>query len=233
MSRWLIKLEGQKLDLEEVPRWFPRGDIYGIEEKGKYYLTGPAFEAAGNVEAVLKLATQALNDYSAVISLLWNAFGKPSIGQVIHEDDAGKQSAHIFLSGIASGRSKLSGVLVDATGTAPNPTTTQAQDLLATARASSHLSEALTVWADPIRTWGRLYRVMEEIKQHFGKPPDEVGLSSNAELVRFRRTANTAESSGIDARHASGLFKAPQNPMSLAEGTSFVGQLLEKALRKP
>jgi hypothetical protein len=233
MSRWLIKLQGEKLDVEEFPRWFPGGDIYGIEEKGEYYLTGPAFDRAGNAEEVLKVATQALNDRSAVISLLWNAFRKPSIGQVIHEDDAGKQRAYIFLSGIASGRSKLSGVLVDASGTTLNRTTTQAQDFLATARASSHLGEALTVWADPIRTWGRLYRVVEEIEQHFGKPPDDVGLCSNEDLVRFRRTANTAESSGIDARHACGLFRPPHNPMSLAEGTSFVGQLLAKALRKP
>jgi LmbE family N-acetylglucosaminyl deacetylase len=49
-----MKLDGQKLDLEEFPRWFPRGDVYGIEEKGEYYLTGPAFETAGNAEAVLK-----------------------------------------------------------------------------------------------------------------------------------------------------------------------------------
>ena len=167
-----------------------------------------------------------------MISLLWNAFRKPTIGQVIHEDDTGRQSAYVFVSGIASGRSKVSAVLVDATGTAPKPTTTQAQDLLAVAKASPRLGEALSVWADPVRTWGRLYRVMEEIEQHFRKPVDQVGLCSDAELVRFRRTANTAESSGIDARHASGLFEPPPDPMSLEEGTSFVAQLLEKALRK-
>jgi hypothetical protein len=232
MSRWLIKLQGEKLDLEEFPRWFPSGEVYGMEEQGKYYLTGPAFDIAGNPDEVLKTATQALNDYSAVISLLWTAFRKPNIGQVIHEDDAGNKSAYIFVSGIASGRSKMSGVLVDASGTGSCPATTQAQDLLGKARASSHLLEALAVWADPVRTWGRLYRVAEEIEQHFGKPPDDLDLCSNAEFVRFRRTANTAESSGIDSRHASGLFKPPENPMSLAEGTAFVGQLLEKALRK-
>jgi hypothetical protein len=232
MSRWLIQLQGERLDLEEFPRWFPTGDVYGIEEKGAYYLTGRALDTAGNADAVLKRATEALNEYSAMISLLWNAFRKPSIGQVIHEDDAGKQSAYIFVSGVASGRSKASGVLVDTSGTAATPATTQAQDLLAIAKASPNLRQALGVWADPIRTWGRLYRVMEEIEQHFGQPVDQAGLCSTTELVRFRRTANTAESSGVDARHASGLFKPPPDPMSLEQGTAFVARLLENALRK-
>jgi hypothetical protein len=103
MSRWLIQLQGEKLDLEEFPRWFPNGEVYGLAEKGAYYLTGRALDLAGNADAVLQRATEALNEYSAVISLLWNAFRKPSIGQVIHEDDAGKQNAYIFVSGIASG----------------------------------------------------------------------------------------------------------------------------------
>ena len=232
MSRWLIQLQGEKLDLEEFPRWFPNGEVYGLAEKGAYYLTGRALDLAGNADAVLQRATEALNEYSAVISLLWNAFRKPSIGQVIHEDDAGKQNAYIFVSGIASGRSKVSGGLVDASGTAPKPNTTQAQDLLAVAKASPNLREALSVWADPIRTWGRLFRVIEEIEQHFGKPVEQAGICSNAELVRFRRTANTAESAGVDARHASGRFKPPADPMSLEQGSSFVAQLLEKTLRK-
>jgi hypothetical protein len=72
---------------------------------------------------------------------------------------------------------------------------------------------------------------MEEIKKHFGKPVDKVGLCSSAELVRFKRTANTA-AAGLDARHASGLYKPPDKPMSLEEATSFVSRLLYGALRK-
>lgn len=231
MSRWLIRLQGEQLDLEEFPKWFPNGDVYAIKEDEGYYLTGPALDAKADADTVLTRAAQALNEYSAVVSLLWSAFRKPSIGQVIREDDAGKRSAYIFVSGIAAGRSKMSGVLVDASGKAAAPSTTQAQDLLAASKRSSNLREALKVWADPIRTWGRLYRVMEEIERHFGKPVDQVGLCSNAELVRLRRTANTAESSGLDSRHASGLFKPPSDPMSLEEATSLVGRLLERSLR--
>ncbi len=199
-------------------------------------MTGSAFDRAGNAEEVLKIAMQTLNEYAAVISLLWHPFCKPSIGQVIHEDDTGKQIAYSFARGIASGRSKangVSGVLVDASGSTPNRITTQAQDLLEKAKTSPHLSEAIAVWGDPIRTWARLYRVAEEIRQHYDKKwPYVVGLCSKAEFKHFTNTANNAESSGIDSRHASGMHKPPKNPMSLAEATTFVGQILEKALRK-
>jgi hypothetical protein len=145
---------------------------------------------------------------------------------------AGNRNAYIFVTGIAAGRSKVSGVMVDASGIAPTPATTQAQDLLAAARKSKHLQEALKLWADPARTWGRLYRIVEEVKKHFGKPVDKAGLCADTELARFTHTANTAEAAGLDARHASGSFQYPKNPMTLQEATSFVLRLLDSELRE-
>ena len=232
MSRWLVQLQGERLDLEELPKWFPSGDVHAVEEREKFFITGPTLDGMMDADAVLRRATEALNEFSAVIFLLWDSFRKPNIGQVIREDDAGKRNAYIFVAGIASGRSKASGVLVDAGGAAAVPATTQAQDLLWASHTSPNLREALNVWADPIRSWGRLYRIVEEIKKHFGKPVDEVGLCSRPDLIRFARTANTAEAAGLDARHASGLFKPPDKPMSLNEATSFVSRLLLGALRK-
>jgi hypothetical protein len=232
MDRWLIQLQGEAMDLEELPKWFPSGDVYAVEENGNVLLVGAGLNSLPEADAVLKKAQEALDEFSAVVSLLWTSFRKPQIGQVFREDSAGNRSAYIFLTGVAAGRSKAGGVMVDASGTAPAPATTQAQDLLAAARKSKHLQEALKVWADPVRTWGRLYRVMEEVKKHFGKPVDKVGLCTDDELGRFTHTANTAEAAGLDARHASGSFQRPTSPMTLQEATSFVSRLLESALRK-
>lgn len=232
MSRWLVQIQGERLDLEEFTKWFPSGDVHAVEEEGQFFITGPALNGMADIDTVLKRATEALDEFSAVIFLLWDAFRKPSIGQVVREDDAGKRSAYSFFTGIAAARSKVSGVLVDAGGAAAPPATTQAQDLLSAARRSVNLSEALKVWANPIRTWGRLYRVMEEIQKHFGKPVDQVGLCSSSEVERFTRTANTAEVAGLEARHATSRFQPPNQPMSLQEATSFVSRLLDGALRK-
>jgi hypothetical protein len=72
---------------------------------------------------------------------------------------------------------------------------------------------------------------MEEIEQPLGKHVDAAGLCAANERERFTRTANTAEVSGPDARHATGKFAVPNNPMSLPEATEFVRQMLLSVLR--
>jgi hypothetical protein len=96
---------------------------------------------------------------------------------------------------------------------------------------SPHLEQALSMWTDPMRSWPRLYCVLEEIEQHLGKHVDATGLCPTNQRERFRRTANAAEVSGPDARHATGRFIAPDNPMSLQEATEFVRQMLLGVLR--
>jgi hypothetical protein len=108
---------------------------------------------------------------------------------------------------------------------------TQAQELLERTSGSPHLEIALSLWADQMRSWPRLYRIIEEIEQHLGKHVDAAGLCTASQRERFTRTANTAEVSGPDARHATGKFAAPSNPMSLPEATEFVRQMLLSVLR--
>ncbi len=224
----MVQLEGDPLDLEELPKWFPNGDIFAVEEDGNVFIAGPALNALQDAEAVLNRATQTLNEFAAVVFLLWNGFRKPTIRSVFRDDPGGKRNAFVFIPGIASIRSKASGALAGGSASA----TTQAQDLLAAARKSARLREALTIWSDPIRSWPRLYRVMEEIEGHLGKHVDEVGLCLASERARFTRTANTAEVAGLDSRHASGKFQAPPDPLSLQDAESFIARLLLAALRK-
>ena len=56
------------------------------------------------------------------------------------------------------------------------------------------------------------------------------GLCTERERKDFTSTANNAEAAGLDARHGSGKFAFPSNPMSLAQATNFVRELLIKAL---
>lgn len=73
--------------------------------------------------------------------------------------------------------------------------------------------------------------MLEEIEQHLAKRVDPAGLCPANQRERFTRTANTAEVSGSDARHATGKFVAPDNPMNLPEATEFVRQILLGVLR--
>jgi hypothetical protein len=236
MSRWLVELEGERMDLEEFPKWFPSGDIHAVEEAGKFYITGPALCGLPDTEAVLKKAVDSIDDYSAVISLLWPSLQKPTIANIVYVDPSGVRTSHVLASGRIIGRSKASGVATASGGAIAEAATTQGQELLLAAYKSKHLTEALKLWADPIRTWGRLYRIVEAVAQHFGKSVGDVyqaGVCSSGELDRFKATANNAEAAGLDARHAAGKFPPlKKTPMSLGEATEFVRGVLNVALRK-
>lgn len=230
MGCWLIQLQGEKTDLEEFPRWFPDGEIFAREENGCYFLVGDAFKESSQAEFILQQSTTAFHEFSAIISLLWPAFRMPSIGPIIFEDDTGTRKSYVFMTATLRGRSKVFGVSLDVGNSPAKPAPTQAQNFLASAKGKRHLQLALAVWSDPDRTWARLYRVLEEIEKELGMKVHKAGYCSAAERSRFTRTANTAESSGVDSRHAAGQFQAPDNPMSFQQAVAFVAVLLQKAL---
>ena len=230
MPRWLIQLVGDPADTEEFPRWFPDGDVYAIEQDGKHYLTGVQFERFEDGGAVRAEAAEALKGMSAAISLLWSLFIPPEVGGVYREHEDGRRDTWLFPNGITL-RAKLGTPTLTCDGIEVKPSKTQAQELLLAAQASSHLQEAMRVWSDKYRSWGRLHRVLEEVERHLGQPVSSTGFCSAKERDRFTQSANCSEVAGIDARHASGKFQPPKRPMTLDEAERFVRKMLDTALR--
>lgn len=227
MARWLVQLAGERMDLEEYPRWFPDGEVFCIEENGVFYLAGPTLDRLATSEAVRDAATATLDRLTGIVALLWPNLRRPTIHTVIREQDNGRRDLFVAVTGV-SARIKVGNVGAGP-GSAPQPT--QAQVMLERVVGGSHLDLALSLWADPQRSWGRLYRILEEVEQHLEQPVDAAGLCSSAERTRFTRTANTAEVAGPDARHASGKFTAPADPMTAEDAARFVGRMLAAVLR--
>ena len=111
MARWLIQLTGDRFDLEEFPYWFPNGDIYAIAENDSVYLVGPSFDQYDEASQVLEAATEALDDFSAIVRLLWPALSRPSVEKVFREDNDGNRKGYVFMSGHATCRSKARATL--------------------------------------------------------------------------------------------------------------------------
>jgi hypothetical protein len=231
MARWLVELKGERFDLEEYPRWFPNGDIHVLEEDGKFFLIGNALDRLGEAKGVRDEAVKTLGQFAATISLFEPNVRKPVVGVVFQENDAGERNA--FLWAEDGGRAKVRAVL---TTDGQDPTTsqapTQAQRLLSRALQNPKLLAALEVWGAPGRSWPQLYRILEEIEGFLGERVDKAGLCSRGERGRFTRTADTAEVSGKDSRHALGRFEPPSSPITLAEGAAFVERLLLVVLQK-
>lgn len=233
MSRWLVELVGEPSDLEEFPLWFPDGDLCAIAESGKTYITGPALDAFDEASQVRDAVLAAVDCFSAIIALLGPSFRRPSVGLVYKESDDGQRQGFCLLTASGEIRVKGRAILSVSGEPPPNRVPTQAQQLLeATRRADTHLGMAMSLWADPVRTWPRLYRILEEVEHSLGKKVNEAEFCSTSRRTRFTRSANSAEIAGKDSRHALGRYDPPRDPMSLQDASSFIGQLLEVALRR-
>jgi len=186
-------------------------------------------EVLTEARLVLEEAVRAVDQFSGVISLLWPELKKPTASHVYREMDDGRRTFFIFPSGICAPRGQVG---IPSIGPSANPSgPTKAQQMLSKAQSSRDLEVALTLWADPDRPWPRLYRILEEIERHIGKPVDKAGLCSAKERERFARTANSAEVAGADSRHALSRYAPPSNPMTLEEATRFVGRVFSDVLR--
>ncbi len=232
MSTWLAEIEGEVFDLEELPRWFPDGGVYAIAQDGRYYLVGPRLQALATAEEVRIAAAEVLDEFTATISLLLTTFRRPSLGHILQEADDGTRKIFVDLSGEVQARAKVSATLTAAGAPFSLPGPTQAQQALAVIQGSPRLYTATMMWADRSRTWPRLYRVLEEIELELCGKVSDFGLCSAGDRERFRRTANSAEVSGVDARHAAGRWEPPSHPMTLEEAIALVGQLLRSAISR-
>src|ERR1035441_5823563 len=230
MARWLVELSGDRHDLEALPKHFPDGDVFAVRESESYFLTGQRFEQLGSSEAVLAEALAAIDRFTAIVSLLNPSFRKPTANHVIHEKDDGIRDIFVQMAGSLEMRSQMGTVAIG--GSIPGSLQpTQAQQVLARATQSVHLERALVLWSQPNRSWPRLYTILEEIEQHLGTTANSARLCLAKERDRFRRTANSAEVAGSEARHAIGKFKPSPNPMTLGDADAYIGRMLMAALQ--
>lgn len=232
MKRWLVELRGERFDIEDYPRWFPNGEIFAVEEGGAVYLTGPAFNSCSDATQVWKTASEAISDMFAVANLLTPGLHRAEIGSLIYENDQGRRmQSVVVVAPTAEARAKAFAPSVSGDTAAEEPEPTEAQTMLAGALNDEHLKAALSVWANKPHTWPYLYRILEEIEKSCGCSANTAGLCTKAQRTRFCQSANAAEISGEDSRHAMRKWEPPANPMSLKEAESFIRDTLLAALK--
>lgn len=228
MPRWLLKLKGDIADLEELPHWFPAGDPFAFSEEGNFFLSSPKLDVLEDAVQVNTVGRAILEEASAIVSILWPALIAPTIENIVREADDGSRHTHHVLMPVCASMRVKSG---RRKGASLKKGMTDAQWFQSIANASASLRTALLLWADPNRTWPRLYRVLEEVEEHLGSDADKAGLCSFAERKQFMRSANTAAVAGKDSRHADGKYQAPPNPMTIEEATSFIRSVIQSCLK--
>lgn len=97
MPRWLVALEGDRLDLEGFPRGCASPDLLTIEHDGRFFMTGQALNRFDDPVAVRDEVVRAVNGFYTVTGLLWPSLRKPVVGAVFRGDVEGAEYSCIFL----------------------------------------------------------------------------------------------------------------------------------------
>lgn len=230
MPQWFVELDGDPFDVEEFPFWFPEGvSPCALKEGDKVLITSSEFEGLHEPGQVQELAETLLDELFATIRLLQAGVRRPTLGTVWRQSASGEREGFALVAAHITGRAKLRATFAT---NSPNTPQTQARSILRAARSDRHLHVAMTILALPYATWPHLYRCVEEIEQSLGSGVVEAGLCDRPTIRRFRRTINTGETGGLDARHRLGNAEPLSDPMSLVEAMGLVTGLLSQALKR-
>ena len=237
---WLVRLEGDDWNLEDLPKWFSQLDHKVRSEHGKYYLVSSAFDHCATSVEVWELAEQIVEQINGAASAFEPQFRPAHLGsEIVQIEDDGTRRVHQRIQvGTGVVRAKGLGLtaLIDGNPLPPQPT--KSEKLVARWEAEGHesdLGRALRIGLLPQQTWGSLFHVYEVIKHEVSGGtgdwksllpllPNEPNLGR--ELERFRGTANDPKHAGIHARHGRPEPKPEPCPMKFANAQGLIRRLL-------
>jgi hypothetical protein len=226
---WTVRIEGAPFDIEDYPDWFPNGPVRATRRDDGIYILADRFEQLTDSTEVHESALGLLDELFAIVSLLQTNLQKPRIATIFREEDDGTRQGFVQVSARVAARSKARGSATVAGKEEGARGPTAAQRLAQGLGVDRHLSLAISLWADPVRTWPRLYRILEEVELYLGHPVSKEGWCRRNERERFTQSANHPAAAGADARHAE-RNAPPKKPLTLGEATAFVSEMLRHGL---
>jgi len=236
VKEWLVRLKGEKFDLQDLPVLLTSPEVTVIEEDGKYYLKSEDFNSLTDAGDVLAASKPILETINGALLLYLGGFQTiEADGTVIGIDENGKHHNYAFISPTSIiGRSRVSARLtvMKTNGTVNSSRQpSKVKSWIAVARQNKNVADAFHFFGKP--TWSNLYKAYEIIRDDVGGENEivEKGWVKKSNITRFRRTAQNPEVLGDDARHARTKDEPPKKPMPLSEATSLIQTLLKNWLR--
>jgi len=225
MPTWLVRLAGDKFDLEDLPSVLHSPKHTVIEEDGLYYLTSSDFDSLSSADEVRGRAITIIRMLNDVMKLHSPSFRDISEDCVTLIDDDGRRHNYLYLQASVSVRSKARANLTVArsNGSAEiGSSSSGVESSLDLAESHEVVPEALHFFRED--TWFGLYKVYEIVSEDVGGHRMIVrnGWATKQELNRFSQTAQSKAALGDFARHAASRYKPPSQPMTFEEARALV-----------
>lgn len=91
-----------------------------------------------------------------------------------------------------------------------------------------NVDSALRILSQRQLTWSELYKLLEIVKADRGNDyPVAAEVMTQAQLSKFKHTANSMAAIGDDARHGPTSKQPPSNPMMIGDARNFIRNLLK------
>lgn len=233
MPKWLVRLKGERFDLEDFPKLFCLPEVRVIEENDSFYLDSSEFTFLTEAEDVREQGRALIKLINGVAKYNRSNFQGISDDVIILEKDDGKRKNYIILEGKAIIRTKVKGKLTvlhqDGLEKAKIQTSkTNFEPLFKKAQKYKVVANALNFYKDD--TWISFYKVYEIIGDDLnGKHKIiENNWATNSKVSRFTQTAQSRAILGDSARHASKKYIPPVKPMTIVEARILIKSILSK-----
>jgi hypothetical protein len=232
MPEWLARLKGHGFDLEELSDHFrsPERNVTK-DEDGHYYLRSIEFDSMANDEAVRERALELVELMNQAAKYhAGDGYRGVELDGITRTDEDGNRTHYVTLLSSLEARSRMSAKLTvvresDSADT-PRPPS-EGESMVTLAERDARVADALRFFARG--DWVNLYKAWEVVGDAAGGAHVIVtnGWADRDTQSRFTGTAQSKDELGDDARHASGKYKAPKNPMTLDEARAFVKSVME------
>jgi len=231
MPKWLVRLKGERFDLEDFPKLLRSPEVRIVEVDGSFYLESSEFNSLTLAEEVRERGRALIKLINGVTKFNRDNFLGISEDAITRLEDDGKRHNFVFLEGGITIRTKVSGqpTVITADGTEKVATQPSAlESLLEVAKKYNVVADALSFYRDD--TWSSLYKTYEIIRDDVGGKHQIIknGWSVDSDISRYTQTTQSRAALGDSARHASKKYKSPAQPMTLLEARALIKTILSR-----
>jgi hypothetical protein len=231
MPKWLVRLKGERFDLDDFPKLLRSPEVRVVEENGSFYLESSEFNSLTLAEEVRGRGRALIKLINGVAKFNRDNFLGIFEDAITRVEDDGKRHNFVFLEGGITIRTKVSGQLtvIAADGTEKIATQPSVlESLLEVAQKHNVVADALSFYRDD--TWISLYKAYEIIGDDVGGKHQIIknGWSVDSDINRFTQTAQSRAALGDSARHASKKYIPPAQPMTLMEARVLIKTILSR-----
>ena len=218
----VIRLKGEKIDLEALAR---RHDLFAYvmtEEDGNYDLRITGYDFPINDDELLSHVRDLLNAINGLQKL--DNLNSRSVGVdgVTKVDKDGHQTQYIFPNPVVA-RTRVGDAVLVGVHRINNESRRSTQKFPVD---DPKIARALR-WFDR-GDWGCLYNILELVSADVGPKVYDHKWVEKGQIDLFKWTANNLEALGDDSRHAREDWDPPAEPMSLPDARKLMQALLKR-----